>query len=133
MKILALVYIISFSVFFTVSSQANTVTLTVENNSAEKIDLSAGSPYGLPALVPPKTTKTVILEFGGTRSDITATYQRFGNKAACKFTASHIVKGQNSATFNKSAAQSGTIKATCRADQSPNYTTDNYSATFAVY
>jgi len=115
------------------TAQANVVQLEVQNASGSTLQLVSGTPSGLPRTIAANSSQTVTLYFGGTRSDIEATYRNVTNGTTCRFTASHIEQ-TSGPSFSKSATPVGTPQSTCYAYQTPSYRSPyNYSARFSFY
>ena len=114
--------------------QANSVSLNVQNSTPEVLQLVSSSPSGVfPATVGPGQSLPVSYDFGGTSSEMGATYKRVGTGTTCRFSASHAVY-VSGPRFAKNAVSTGATSATCLTFQSPTWRIPyNYTATFAFY
>lgn len=126
--------IFGWCAFCTNVVQANSVSLNVQNSTPEVLQLVSSSPSGIfPATVGPGQSLPVSFDFGGTSSEMSATYRRAGAGTTCRFSVSHVVY-VSGPRFNKSATSIGETSATCLTFQSPTWRVPyNYTATFAFY
>lgn len=115
-------------------AQANSVTLTLQNSTPDVLRLLSSSHNSqFPATLGPGQTLPISFEFGGTSSEVSATYRRVGVGTTCKFSASHVVH-VSGPRFYKSATSIGENSATCLTFQSPKWKIPySYTATFAFY
>ena len=66
--------------------QANSVSLNVQNSTPEVLQLVSSSPSGVfPATVGPGQSLPVSYDFGGTSSEMSATYKRVGTGTTSRF------------------------------------------------
>lgn len=115
-------------------AHANSVNLTLQNSTPDVLRLLSSSHNSqFPTTLGPGQILPISFTFGGTSSEVSATYRRVGAGTTCRFSASHVVH-ISGPRFFKNATSIGENSATCLTFQSPKWKIPySYTATFAFY